>query len=87
MDIEAAQAGNRESRRWQNQSVGDDDQNIGAPRRKLRSTRLVLQGQRLGHSDSMGQGSSFDRAGGNLTSPPLGAIRLRQNAYDVIASA
>ena len=87
MDIEATQARNRESRWRQNQSVGDDDQHIGAPRRELRSTRLVLQRQRLGHSDSVGHSSSFDRTGGNLTSAPFRAIRLRENAYDVVTRA
>jgi methylmalonyl-CoA mutase cobalamin-binding subunit len=82
--IDAAQAGSGKYRRWQEQTIGSDDHQIG-----IKCTYLVyriagLEIDRLANRQTVFEGKTLDRALLQFATTPGRTVRLRIHRYDAV---
>ena len=82
MDVDATETGQAQSRRWQDQAVGDDYQHIGVPGLEVRAIFLACKATGLGHGKPQGLRRTLHRARRGVPTSTLRAVRLREYACE-----
>ncbi len=85
MNIQAAAPRQIERRLRQDQTVGDDNQELGLPACKSSSAFRRLQLERLRDLESAGEGDALDRARLRVLAAACRPVGLRQDADDFMA--
>ena len=84
MDVEATRWRERQDLGRHHEAVRGHYQNLGTPARKLRSCHLAPEGGRLSEWDPGGNGRDFHGARSEAPAATARAVRLGQNAYDLV---